>query len=282
MKPFGGLPPWVRMLQTFETLERLSPLMQWQERVRPAFLPILESLDRMQAAFRPVADRYRHWQETIAPALQELFRHATLVSSFSALLLRLGWPPVLGLPSDVMEELINACEDMDEADAKEMLGRRLTEVYDAERMQAVSEEWTGNPLLARRLHILMPIVKAHQDGHYALTVPSLLPQLEGLIADGFGHQGQMRMKNYKQYVERLLTSDEAEMTDPVAKEFILSIVLASFEHGEELPDGGLSRHAILHGADTDYPTATNSLKAILLFDYLQAAFMAPPPPLPES
>jgi len=34
----------------------------------------------------------------------------------------------------------------------------------------------------------------------------------------------------------------------------------------------ISRHAILHGADVKYGTASNSLKTILCFDFLQDAF----------
>ena len=43
----------------------------------------------------------------------------------------------------------------------------------------------------------------------------------------------------------------------------------ALEHGKALqPD--LSRHAILHGGDTNYGTELNALKVIMLIDYVQA------------
>ena len=46
-----------------------------------------------------------------------------------------------------------------------------------------------------------------------------------------------------------------------------STVFVKFQWGDPL-SSSLSRHAILHGGDTDYATALNSVKALLLFDFV--------------
>ena len=55
------------------------------------------------------------------------------------------------------------------------------------------------------------------------------------------------------------------------KEFVSSEVFTGFEWGSPLT-AALSRNAILHGADTNYGTEINSLKAIVLFDFIVFSF----------
>lgn len=56
-----------------------------------------------------------------------------------------------------------------------------------------------------------------------------------------------------------------------AEYFKKDYIVADFKHGIA-PNSYLSRHAILHGGDTSYGTIENSLKCILLFDYIQDKF----------
>jgi hypothetical protein len=72
----------------------------------------------------------------------------------------------------------------------------------------------------------------------------------------------------KSYISELLTDDSEFSFDAAVQLFYFEVVLANFEHGEQIPF--LSRHAILHGADVGYGTKSNSLRTILLFDYVQS------------
>jgi len=79
-------------------------------------------------------------------------------------------------------------------------------------------------------------------------------------------------KVQKEYFIKLLSKTEIYSYDQAIKTFLFNVILVGFEHGT-IPKSFLSRHAILHGADTTYGTVTNSLKSILLFDYLQGKFL---------
>lgn len=246
----------------------VNPLMTLQQGggIVEAVRPSLELFNKLS----------RQWESIMSPVfaqLGEALRYGELSTRFCAIMLELGWPPPLGLPASIMEEILHDYDEHGAGVAGPKAERLLLEHYDAEVVGDMLGEWGQNPLLARRLTVLRQVVLAHQGCQYALSVPTILAQIEGLIADGFKHHGRMSVSDYKAYVEKLLESENAVMTDPMAKEFILKTVLVSFQHGEAIPSS-LSRHAILHGADSEYGTATNSLKALLLFSYLAASFGA--------
>ncbi|HDX9646726.1 TPA: hypothetical protein ROY02_003029 [Bacillus cereus] len=71
----------------------------------------------------------------------------------------------------------------------------------------------------------------------------------------------------QQYLETLLVNEGVFSFDKQIQTFYLNTILVGFEHGEPL-QSKLSRNAILHGADVEYGTEENSLKSILIFDYI--------------
>jgi len=80
-----------------------------------------------------------------------------------------------------------------------------------------------------------------------------------------------RFNNICKRAKKLLNDTDNYSFDEAIQKYYLDIILAGFEHGT-VPKSFLSRHAILHGGDTNYGNITNSLKSILLFDYLQDKF----------
>ena len=138
--------------------------------------------------------------------------------------------------------------------------------YDEVQRTRMLNEWAANPKLTNRMRILRTAVAASVDGQFDVAIPALLAQLEGIIVDVFRHTGRMGGETYKEYVQRLSGKDD--FFGVQLDEFVGSIVLARFKHGDAL-DSDLSRHAILHGADTNYGTELNALKVIMLIDYVQ-------------
>jgi len=113
---------------------------------------------------------------------------------------------------------------------------------------------------------LSEIIRAHIAHQYNLIVPAACAQLEGMMVDFFGHTGKLHEYELKAFYRSAVQSDKT-FSEPVLK-FVDGVLLVRFRHGEEIKST-LSRHAVLHGADLHYGTASNSLKLILLLDYLQ-------------
>ncbi|MDO9581022.1 MAG: hypothetical protein Q7J06_10740, partial [Bacteroidales bacterium] len=100
----------------------------------------------------------------------------------------------------------------------------------------------------------------------------MLTQIEGVIVDGYCHKGWLGQDKLKRYIEKLYDlNSRTHNIDRVIKEILLNNILVNFLHGDRI-NSSLSRNAILHGADIEYGIPKNSLKTILLFNYLQRSF----------
>lgn len=100
-----------------------------------------------------------------------------------------------------------------------------------------------------------------------MSIPALLSQLEGIVADLVGHSGQMTGAMLKRYIAGALAIGVSAAD--LAGTFVAGVLLEQFAWGNPIPH--FSRHAVLHGADTEYGSAANSLRLILVIDHLQHA-----------
>ncbi len=293
------LPP--KLLELMETLDRLQPLQRLTEninqvqkmvqntpRITDAYAQalqhqyeVLRQYDVVNEQWRAaieaatiVTDKYRlaglELLESCRRWAEQLREYEDVATRYGPTMLALGWPPSSEPPLDEMKHVLELYDTFSKDEAKQELQTVMLLWYNRDVVLNLLEQWAQKPRLVRRMPIVTDAVMAHVEERYRLSIPVLIAQIEGMIADGFGHQGYMNLNVYKKYLEDLLGSGQSQDLDRCVKEFTLQTVLASFQHGSPI-SSELSRHAILHGADSEYGTAANSLKAILLFDYLQAA-----------
>lgn len=211
------------------------------------------------------------YEERIRDFAEAIEKFGRVADKFNMIMLEMDWPPTSEIyPEDVIK-IVNMYNSDGIDRTKEYVNRFLTEFYDEEELNQKLNTWSSKPWMLKRIPILKAAIKAHISGDYMLSIPAILPQIEGIIAYGYGHKGQMAGWKMKSYLESLLLGENTKSTDQAINDFILGTVLAKFEHGHQI-NSSLSRHAILHGADLHYGTVENSLKTILLFDYLQDSF----------
>jgi hypothetical protein len=181
------------------------------------------------------------------------------------MLVRLAWPLPGHLGSKWLDDVTNSflAGVLTEADVTEV----FLNSYQKHGLQDVRHEWQKDPSIRKRLPILLDALKAHEERRFTLSVPVLLAQLEGLIAEAKQHKGRFTGKTLVQYLESIRT--RGSRFQRIAARFVVEILWADFQHGASLPT--LSRHAILHGADVDYGTGGNSLRSILYFDIIRSA-----------
>lgn len=227
--------------------------------------------ERVWEPFRLVG-RSAIWQPT--DFRQMLRDEGPVYGRLAEALVALGWPPAIVPDRGLIDAIVEAYEEYESARDDDLLadlGAQVEELfvdhYDEPQMREIIDRWEQHPLLTDRATILRAAAEAHIEGRYELSVPAILPQVEGILAQGFEHQRRMRQTDYEEYARRL-TSDLLRGYDEAANRFITDFLLAGFEWGGA-PGSDLSRHAILHGYDTTYATAAKSLKAILIFDHVQ-------------
>lgn len=241
----------------------VSPLVEMSMVYHRQMQEAWESARKVMLGFE---DTYR---ELLRNASESVRKFAELADRFAVVMLDLDWPPTGDFTASHMAAIVQLYDKVGLEIAKPKVDHFMLSFYNSERLDKMVAGWESKTWFQRRLPILKAAVQAHKDGLYELSVPTLSPQIEGILVDGYGFRGYMTDAKWKARLNGLF--DDPNFIQKAAKEFILLRVLVGFQHGNAL-GSTLSRHAILHGGDVNYATAANSLKAILLFDFLQRSF----------
>ena len=145
--------------------------------------------------------------------------------------------------------------------------------------------WSDNKFFYDRMSIIENALKAHISEDYVLSIPTLLPAIEGVLNEIAG----IRRGNSKisELAKEIFSDDYYEGMRAASKDIIIEFISGSEFYGsipnefftlEEFPrwvkKNGytetqiLNRHAILHGIHINYASVENSLRAFLLLDAL--------------
>lgn len=245
-----------RELGWFNAAESKLPTLEYEEHVRnvkAAFELLPESI---QAAGKKIwafaADKQREFERDSREAMDWLLRH--------------GWAPFLQCPFDTTKIIYDEYKMLPFVEAQIVVDKFAIETHSpAVIRKDILGVWKARPQLSSRLAILEAAVEAHIEGKYALSVPAILPQIEGFVVDYVGHKGYLR-KGYDAYIAKMLTGGDQDLSR-CYRDLIHLNLLAGFHHGRPL-NPFINRHSILHGADLSYATQAVSLRAILIFDFL--------------
>lgn len=186
---------------------------------------------------------------------------------YKKITIMLGFPPHMDLLPKEISEIVRAYNTYGKEKAEKVTYNIYIGYYNYEKIKNLSTKWYHMDILKNRKQILRQAVYAHFKENYYLSIPIVFSQLEGIIANTFKHKGKMHQNDYINYLGKILNDNKNMSFDGLINNFYATIVLASFNHNEPIKSV-LSRHAIMHGADTKYGTKINSIKALLLFDYI--------------
>jgi hypothetical protein len=115
--------------------------------------------------------------------------------------------------------------------------------------------------------IINEIKLGFNDKHYFLVIPAIFLTIEGLIVRGENHKGKMSGGKYIEFIDDIFSGRSREGLKVIIKQRMLML----FKHGEDI-ESPISRHAIMHGADTVYGTEANSIRLILILNEVACAF----------
>jgi len=229
--------------------------------------PIYEKLDALSKQITNI------FSNSIFPYLDELGRELKNVTDdiikFKTIIVELGYPPHEDIAIPDIRRIVADYEEFGEEYVKSYLDDLMFEIYDEAYLDHILLKWEKIKLFSPRMPILRNIIKCHTQQMYHASIPTLLPQLEGIIVDTFHHKGTLNTNDLKTYLKYLLINDEEKLYSfkDALYVYYTKHILVHFEHGKEV-NSKISRHAILHGAINNYGNKENSLKLILLFDFL--------------
>lgn len=305
---YGGSPqvPRVGLLgeELYRSVQRMASAVEQQEAVMKNAMRILSAVPEFPefqfvlAAHRNLFNLHKVIAESVTtkpilePATQQIAQQTqriiqSILSDWESvidtvkkydeaagIMVELGWPPHQDLTVGEQAMIVREYERNGAEAAARFLDHYMTTRFSRHKLRKMLKNWKRRPWLQRRQHILEQVIKGHNRQLYYLTIPVLLAQTEAIVFEAFNHRRlpDDRTGHYtyvKTYLNQVLDDDIP--ADMALRQFVADTVLAIFHWGEDLALE-FNRHAIAHGYDLTYGTRENSLKAILLFDYIQSRF----------
>ncbi len=149
-----------------------------------------------------------------------------------------------------------------------------------EKLKNTVTTWENNPLFSSRMHIFKAALEAHCNGNYTLSVPALLPQIEGILNE-YVKVNNLTAKLGK--IEKVYNAVIGDLDEhPLSSWAIANTLLYQFqtntftftnfevEFKKSSNNRKTTRHTVLHGIATNYDKPVNSLKAFALLDALSS------------
>jgi hypothetical protein len=191
-------------------------------------------------------------------------------------------PPFASL--DFIRQVIELCKNPD------ITSKDLADLYinlysenDYALLREMVQSWQVKPYFAERFEVINDALIAHLEHKYTLTIPALLPQIEGIALDISGNKGG----HPERTIRDLVGDQNIEVLASVTKEAFLGMLESTlmytyigkdFFSPEKFPEylannninaeDCLNRHAILHGVQKNYANEINSLRIFLFLDTL--------------
>ena len=239
---------------------------QQQMRVfREVTKQIVESAGWVRTAYAPLTifeKELKTWGVMIRQIFEELPKQTLKVMQY---LFEQGWYLGPQIPIDGIRYL---AELIDQGDYEEI--ELAIQRWAEERLEDILAKVKQH--FSSRFPIISDAVAAHRKGKYSLSVPVILAQADGIAYESVGtflFRGNPP-KEFQKYLETFGLSGSPSVVDSFLAPLRSYSTLAK-KSSKSVPEGKkghLNRHEVLHGMDTDYATKANSLRAILLVDYL--------------
>ena len=117
-----------------------------------------------------------------------------------------------------------------------------------------------------RSHLIQEAFWAHRECKYALSIPVLLSQADGIFHERFGKHlfGRERTGAVSEYSSEVTGRFFQAILHPLRS----AIPLWLDTRSPGVTVGDFNRHGVMHGMKVNYNTELNSLKAISLLDHL--------------
>jgi hypothetical protein len=262
-----------RMINAFTTqvapIQNVLASVDWS-RLVAAQSGISQITANFEKSLRPVLDQIASVGQVIASAFptDEEFERV------SSTLADRGWFLGLVFPIGIVRQVdaLLAAGDDEGVEA-------LMEDYVRDRVEGIVAAAVER--CASRGEILNSAMAAHAEGRFELSVPVLLAQADGMAGEILG--GHLFRRDNKKTVasrkmdskliEMGITLDHGLLTVALAPVYDAASIGIHTEDRDKKREqdpryGPLNRHGVLHGLDVDYGTEGNSLRALLLLEFL--------------
>jgi len=145
------------------------------------------------------------------------------------------------------------------------LRRKMTAAARSREFGRIVESWMDLAPFRRRRRFIRDGLQDHLRGRYRVSIPTLLPQIEGIAIEAFAPGSTDT--NPKGVIKNAVATYDAVMGPAIVE--AVTILWARQDFGVVAPGSRrLNRQLVLHGRSTGYATEENSAKVLFAFDLL--------------
>ena len=236
------------------------------KRIRALGPKIAEGVALLSREMPHLLPRLAEFMEQLPGLIEVIERLPSAHRLAIRLLAERGWYPSPDIPIDVRDKALASFADGDTAEGN----RLLTEYY-----SSTIDDHADSLMAAHldRAHLLDQAFAAHRRGHYAVAIPVLLAQADGLTEERYDVSlyGKTGEDQTPKTAEKVPEQPDRALDDLL---LLLRVALPIREskHQREEGTGLLYRNAVLHGESLDYDTEENSCRALSLLAYVTWMF----------
>ena len=183
-----------------------------------------------------------------------------------------GWWALSSWSDDELEEFAQLARSLGRRDLAREICRKYR-AYDGRRLRRLIRGWSDEPTFKLREPIIRDALADHLARRYRVSVPTLLPCLEGVAADAFGLGKKVAVPQGLEYLVDLFDGLDALGLDIALDSLATLYGRVDFNDASRLSPR-LNRHLILHGRAVRYGTEANSLRVFLHLDELHSQILA--------
>lgn len=219
----------------------------------------LVSPEQLLALHRLVGEFWRQAEPTKReePGVRELY----------ALLAQRGWVGLENhIPAGDEPQILKAIKE----NGSEWIDGAVCESFrdaDCYEIKDMLKDWWSVPYLADRREAIEDAIKAHEEGRYALSIPALLPLVDGLAAEIVDAPTWRPLNAINNAANEYHLTEQEPWSECLLTVITEQVYKTCDFRSTALPTATtLNRHAVLHGRVARYASEANSLRTILLVD----------------
>lgn len=261
----------------------LSPFLEIQKSLISNIMPIATLTpitDQLAVLQRQVSEMFKGMFEGLGPVLERIDQRYWAILPY---LKQAGFVLAPNTPISLLtdlEELINSGCATPENVSKVIVG--ISEMEDYAVLKDMVNAWKQEAYFSNRSILLDDALEAHINEKYSLSIPAMLPLIEGYFDGCFSeHDKKGLIARMKEHFDSIGDKDEiiADALEAIMEEFLFRTAYfykvtdkksyLSFKTSTTMPpDQILNRHGILHGFDHQYVSKENSLRVFFTIDSL--------------
>lgn len=136
-------------------------------------------------------------------------------------------------------------------------------------LRQMMRSWWRVPYMKKRRKAVRLAIKAHRERQYELSIPTLLPFIDGLAAVVMDGKVGKSSKTIlvKDAVADYRVGNDFELAAECVQTVVDALVYKHYQFGAKTPSS-VNRHGILHGRISTYGSELNSYRVILLLDVM--------------